>query len=210
MPIIQFSVNTDIQSVNQHTLLGSSEDGSFRLSHKMGHVPPPETEFTVKHVSLSASLMNNTDQRRSKPLIWMGVEFPQLSDEIIARSDTTITVQDLNPDAGFKIQPPHPNTRGVLRFPLTTYPVDGWYEDGVNLIDSNIPSRFEVTTTPSRNYMQTGTHITNISMGRMRLSEGFLNVVITPYDEFGRIFTQTIGADRTVKVTRMQIILEYK
>ncbi len=209
MPLIQFSVNTDIAGVNRHTLLGSTGQGTFKLSHKLRKLPPPETEYVVKHVSLSASGHNTTNQRRSLPTIWMGVEFPQLDDEIIARRDNTIVVQDLNPDGGTEVMPPHLNTRGTLRFPITTYPVDGTDTSQLG-VDSNRTDRFDILTVLGRDMVHAGTHVTNIPLGRMRMEEDFLNVVLTPYDEYGRIFTQTIGGDRIGRVRHLQIILEYK
>lgn len=213
MPLLQFSVNTDIQGVNQHSLLGSNGQGSFEMSHRLRSLPPPETEYTLKHVVISSSGHSTTNQRRSTPTTWVGIDFPQLDADIIARRDNIITVQDRKPDPGFEIQPQHINTRGTLRFPITTYPVDGILKEvgtSINYIDSNRPSRFSINTSAGRNYLHKGTHIMNIPLGRMRLDEDVLKVVLTPYDARGKIFTETVGSDRIARTHYIQIILEYK
>lgn len=208
MPLLQVSINTDVQENDNHTLLGSEGDGTFRILHRMTTLPPPETEYTIKHVYLNSTINDSRKQTNSIPMMWVGIDFPQLDDEMVARRDQIITVQDVNPDFG-EIQRPHQNTRGVLRFPVTSYPVDGvWSGDGTT--DSNVIRRFADISKTDIRYEQKGTHVTNIPLGRIRMEEDFLEVIITPYDDSARIFTQTEGNDRICKVQRIQIILEYK
>jgi hypothetical protein len=53
MPLIIFSVNTAYLNAAAVQPFGIRPDGSFLLTHRLAYDLPPETNFTLKHVSFA-------------------------------------------------------------------------------------------------------------------------------------------------------------
>lgn len=209
MPFIQFSVNTQYLAAGSNIPEGMGVDGTFRLRHHFSHLPPPETEFTLKHISIDASgYARRTESggggadnsSNKKPTAWVSVDFPQLTERIISSQLNTVTATEENSGAKFT------NNRGILRFPITTYPVTG-EDDG----DSNAANRFEgAARVIGRKYEHKGTHNPHIKLGTFNLEEAYIDCILTPRDVDGRTAGESDGADRTCRISRIQVILEYK
>jgi hypothetical protein len=213
MPLIEFSLNTAPIATNNEFSLGMDPDGSFSLSHELRDIPPEDTQFTLKHIFVDASGSNTSSARRKEPVVWLGIELPQLTDEIITRDDVSKTVVS-NRDFGDKLL--HVNNRGVLRFPITMYPVDGLHNtnnDGTpaaNDHSCNVIRRQNIAQNASQHYEHRGTHTCNIPLGRIRLDDHEIMLRVTPYAADGEITPETTSNDdQKVRIRYMQVILEY-
>lgn len=200
MTLITFSVNTE-NSDTTAIASGMSPDGSYTLTHVFKQTPPPDAEYTIKHVYI------NTGQdgpgfsgRQHKPGIWVDFHFPQLEDKIIATQKSkryTLSVTEGRH---------HTVDSGVIRFPITTYPVNG--EN--NAIDSNAPGRAD--DIEGTNYAHAGTHVCNVPVGRMRVDDNVMQCVVRP---LAHQDLQLVDADNAIgslwpRVRNLQVILEYK
>lgn len=202
MPLIQFSVNTQYENTVHIISQGMDFDGAFKLRHKFQKIPPPETEYTLKKVCIDGGGL--VFSRNKYPTMWVGIHFPQIEDEIIAKDSDKKTVVDVNNGTR-----PHTNDHGILRFPVTSYPIDGINTD--DNLDSNRPDR-AASKVPAPPFYQhrADHHDMNIPLGRIRTSEGFIDCKLTPYDYQNSIATESVGANRKVRIKQLQVILEYK
>jgi hypothetical protein len=200
MPLIIFSVNTAYLNAAAVQPFGIRPDGSFLLTHRLAYDLPPETNFTLKHVSFAGDGFSGGGGGRSnKPTIWLGVDFPQLTDEIY--TNQSISEHFLN-ESG---EGPFNNNFGVLRFPITTYPVNG-----VNATsgDSNVVDRF-FNGGGALQYEHRCVHELNIPLGKVHMDENRIVCTVTPRDGAGRTAGYSSSADRTCRMRHMQVILEY-
>jgi len=211
MPLIEFSINTNQLFVNSEYATGMDADGSFTLSHTLRELPHEGTEFFIRHVFIHAGSHNNSAQRRKRPTIWVGVELPEMMDEITTRDDISKTIVSTRGDAT-----PHLNDRGRLRFPITMHPVDGWHNvsggSGYNVVDysSNIVNRQKVVTNASQHYEHKGFHSCKIPLGKMRLDNHTIHMKLTPYSGDGDMVSETtFNTNQMIRISQMQVILEY-
>jgi len=217
MPLVIFSINPQYLDSGDHIPLGMERDGSFRLRHVFKHLPPPETVFTLKHVTIDGGGYasrsvgggggGKDNSINKKPTAWMSVDFPQLTEGIIASREHTETIIEQNSREQYS------NDRGILRFPITTYPVTGinFSKSGRPENNSNEANRFAFTDSISgRKYEHKGNHSPNIKLGSFNLEEGFIDCILTPRDVDVRTSAYTRAADRTCRIARSQVILEYK
>lgn len=214
MPLIDFSLRTLALNTNDEFPEGMNFDGSFTLQKDIRDLPPDNAEFFIKHIYVDGGGQVPA-HRRKEPVVWVGVELPEMSDEIISRDDvsTQVTSTRFNGDAT-----PHLNNRGVLRFPITMYPVDGWHNvddlgiyDGARDYSSNITSRQNIVANAPRHYEAKGTHSCNIPIGKMRLDDHTIRIKLTPYAVDGDITSETTSTtDQKVRIRYIQVILEYK
>lgn len=202
MPLIIFSVNTATRTLGEAQALGMGDDGTFRMSHRLKESPHPDTQYTLKHVFINAggSRTGTTivGDRNLEPCLWADFHFPQLVDGVITRTDDRL--------AQFETTTPVSVNSGMLRFPITTYPITG--ESG---LDSNAPGR-SGTINFSQFFQHTGTHVCDIPLGSMRLEDNVIECVMRPLARFDRqlVDADTVAGDLWPRIRNMQIILEYK
>lgn len=200
MPIIIFSVNTAYLNASANHPFGIRPDGSFLLTHRLAYDLPPETNFTLKHLSFAGDGFSGSQGGRShKPSVWIGVDFPQLTEEIYTNQTIADHFLDEN-GAG-----PFNNDFGVLRFPLTTYPVNGVHGTSGN---SNVVDR-SFNGGGAIQYEHRCHHELNIPLGRVHMDENRIFCIITPRDGAGRTDGYSSTSDRTCRMRHMQVILEY-
>lgn len=200
MPLITFTVNTSYNDVNDSIPVGMEFDGSYTLSHKLTHTLPPETEYWVKQVSIDAGGLDNS--RNKTPTYWISLDFPQLNERIVARTDFKTSVV-----AEGDVRS-HVNDRGTLRFPITIFPVDG--RNTATPLNSNVCDRINDTIPAGPAYSHRGCHIMNVPLGTLRVDESFIVCKLTPRDVEARLATESVGALRLCRLKQMQVILEYK
>ena len=203
MPLITFSLNTTYENEDDSLPLGMDPDGSFTLRHLLTHPPPPETEYTLKQVSIDGGGLATS--RNKQPTYWVSLDFPQLDERVIARDDFKETVHS---EGG---APPHVNDRGTLRFPITIFPVDGRNTASPSILDANTPQRYFIGLDASPHYTHRGNHIVNVPLGKIRVDEGFITCKLTPRDINARLATESGNGDNLFcRLKQIQVILEYK
>lgn len=200
MPLVVFSVNTAYAASNTILPNGIRPDGSFLLSHSLAYDLPPETTFTLKHFSFAGDgFSGGFGGRRHKPAVWVSVDFPQLTEDIYTNQTVIDQFLDVN-GAG-----PFTNDFGLIRFPLTTYPVNGFHGTSG---DSNRVDR-EFDGGRALQYEHRCVHDLNIPIGRIHMDENRIFCIITPRDGAGRTAAYGSDSDFTARTRQMQVILEY-
>jgi len=203
MPLLSFNVATE--NVDGSSIAnGMNEDGTFTLSHTFTQTPPPETEYTLKHVFFISSGIQSEGAaiRWHQPAIWCDIAFPQLDREIVSVNSSRVKeFRGKN----------HVVNSGVIRFPVTTFPVTG---EKNNDVDSNEPRRARTLTLDNfaQHFRHQATHICNLPLGSMRLSENRIECIIRP---IARQDLQAVDADEPNNelfpaIRAVQLILEYK
>lgn len=199
MPLIQFSVNTRYTGTTQLFPEGVDFDGSFRLRHYFKDAPHPETEYTLKHIEIDSG--GTTFSRAKRHCFWVDFKFPQLNDAILEplKEERPVVLDDGKP---------HLNDFGSLRFPITSFPVDGFNtEDSRN---SNQVIRASSSQPAPIAYSAKGNHDMNIPLGRIRVEDGFLDCIVRGFDSVNSILTESSGGNRKCRIKQIQVILEYK
>ena len=200
MPLITFSVNTAYEDTNTIMARGTNPNGSFTLSHLLAYDLPPETTFTLKHLSFSGDgFSGGQGGRNHKPVMWIGVDFPQLTEQIYTNQTVSEHFLDVDGNGPFN------NDFGTLRFPLTTYPVNGVHATSG---DCNVVDRF-FNGAGALQYEHRCTHELNIPLGRVHMDENKIACVLTPRDGAGRTAAYGSPSDLTCRVRQIQVILEY-
>lgn len=185
MPLIVFSINT-IHAAGSP--VGIGDDGSFRLRHVFNRLPPPETIFKLKHVSFDAGGDRQPGGARNLDTTqWVSVDFPQLTDEIVHKQSQTEVVNG------------QVNDLGILRFPLSTFVINGRLNEETNERDRRGGSD------EASAFTQRGNHELDINLGTFRLEEGYIDCVITPRNPLGE--TKVVGSK--ARMRQIQVILEY-
>jgi hypothetical protein len=202
MPLIVFSVNTLHDTVGESQALAMEDDGTFRLTHQFVEPPPVDTEYFIKHVYINSSGQRGGDQGRNKePTLWAALDFPQLTDEIVS-TDNNAKSAEYNGKV-------HSVDGGVLRFPVTTYPITG-RKNNIG-VDSNKPGRASADAFASF-YVHRGTHVCNIPLGRMSVEDNRIDCIFRPFARLGRqlVDSDDAGGDLWPRIRNLQVILEYK
>lgn len=202
MPLIVFSVNTLHPSVGVSQASAMEDDGTFRLVHKFDKPPPIDTEYFIKHVFINSSGQRSGDQGRDKePTLWATLDFPQLTDEIVSTDSNARTATFNNKT--------HSVNSGVLRFPVTTYPINGRKDN--NDVDSNVPGRSNLDALANF-YVHRGTHVCNIPLGRMIVEDNRIECIFRPIANQDKqlVDSDDAGGDLWPRIRNLQVILEYK
>ena len=214
MPLIVFSVNTAILGITDLIAEGMENGGYFTLRHEFEKIPHPDTEYTLKQVYIKAAGAGREQGGFSRaetksPMCWFDITFPQLDDEtIVSRRHVTRIFRQ---SGGGNIEQ-FPDVLlekdfGLLRFPITSFPVNGEQSSGYNC---NVQDR-QVNTAFGSRFDATGMHVCNLPLGRMKLKNNVIEVKFNVRDYLGRnAFDVGTGVGRRVRVRALQIILEYK
>lgn len=197
MPLLIFTVNTSVGSFTQSIFPGQDNDGSFRLRKTLDFIPPPDTVFTLKQVSWDGG-GNNGGSSNKKPPLWISVEFPQLSDELITSQTSKTSIRSKN-DGRYYV-----NDYGVIRFPITAYP----YGTKRATQNPNVVNR-QGQDEEDFHFEHKAFHHMHVPLGKFHLEEGFLDCVLTPRDLDGRTAAYAQGTNRLVRIKQIQVILEY-
>lgn len=203
MPLLTFSINTGAGGFEERIQPGMEVGGVFVLRHVFSKIPHPETEFTIKQICVDsagdARGVGGGRGERHTPAVWVGIEFPHLDHHMIVSRRDTYSRQRTSDDHDNTIFPDVmvANDTGLLRFPITHYPVHGL---------SNRHDRNGNSITDSHHTFY-GMHNCNIPLGKMKLKDNVLEIRITPRDYLQRTYFDT--ADRINRFRAVQIILEY-
>lgn len=204
MPLIIFNVNTKYSSNARALPLSMEADGSFKMTKRLEYVPPPETVFYLRHVSFDGSGDNAGQGGRNKsPTYTLEFRVPQMEEDIISSNSSSKTIVNRTDNDG-NLLPLTVNNYGVLRFPLLSFPASG----SASGTKANRVER-QANNSIAQGYQHRANHDMNLRLGRMKLEGGFLECILTPRDSNGRLATDRSGADRTCRIRKMQVILEY-
>lgn len=208
MPLISFGINTRFFSILDTKAQGMTLSGDFRLTHMFKEPPPPETEYTLKMVYISSSGEGRIKSRgeNKEPTTWVDINFPQLSDQIIATYPNWRRGH-FNRYEGSANNPYFSYNSGILRFPITELPVDGVVVAN-RALDSNLHTRNGNNSSQSH-YTHKAQHIVNIPLGKMRLDENKIDVILTPFNRQDRQLLDVTNS-RFPNIRNIQLILEYK
>jgi len=208
MPLVVFTINTGVESIVDTVALGMERDGGFTLRHEFDMPPHEDTEYTLKHffVNVSGDGRNTgleTRGENKKPTMMVDVIFPDLNRNLIVSRRHSYSKNPTPTQADeTAINRGSVNVElGQIRFPITQFPVNG---GGSNVVDRN------GNNTRASHYEFRGTHVCDIPLGKMKLTDNTLTCKLYPRDRSSRTFVDTIGSDRIVRIRNLQVVLEYK
>jgi len=208
MPLVVFTISTSFNSVVDTVALGMERDGGFTLRHEFDMPPHEDTEYTLKHFFVNVSgegrdtgLASRGENK--KPAIMVDVIFPDLNRNLIVSRRHSYS-KNPEPFQSDEIAINRGSVSvdiGQIRFPITQHPVNGDV--------SNVVSRTGNTGTAAH-FEFRGTHVCNIPLGKMKLTDNVLTCKFYPRDLLGRTFADTTSSDRIVRIRNLQVVLEYK
>lgn len=216
MPLLCLSVNTGL-SLLETVAFGMERDGGFTLVHNFGADFNNDVEFTLKHVYVNVSgagRFTALEERgeNKEPTIWLDVVFPDMEEEIISskRNDDTTEYKTLsNGREIFPRSPPLKFEMGVMRFPITCFPINGYRGTTSSSANSNKLGR-QSNNAQGATLESRGVHICDIPLGKMKLQDNCLRIRFNPRDQLLENMIRSTGGLRKVRIRSMSVLLEYK